>query len=311
MHRLNQRLVVSTAVSILLAVGVLVARASAQEKTLPSSSHYVGSETCKGCHEDIHKGLGTNPHFGLVKGEKQDATAEWHGCESCHGAGSAHVEAGGDKAKIFSFKAASVQQSSAQCLSCHQKGHDQSNFTNSAHLSNGVGCISCHSVHSAKEKRSLLSASSPALCYGCHTEQKAEFNRPFKHRVNEGLVQCNDCHNVHGGTLQKQLRTSAAQDQVCFKCHTEKRGPFVFEHVPVKAEGCSSCHTPHGSTNPRLLRTSNVNLLCLQCHTLAKSGVPSEPPIGPAHNQNARYQACTMCHSFIHGSNFSEVFFKP
>jgi predicted CXXCH cytochrome family protein len=81
--------------------------------------------------------------------------------------------------------------------------------------------------------------------------------------------------------------------------------------MPVKTEGCSSCHTPHGSTNPRLMRVSSVNLLCLQCHTLSTTNIPSQPPIGPAHNQAQKYQACTMCHQAIHGSNFSEVFFKP
>ena len=277
-----------------------------------ASAQYVGSETCKGCHEDLGKGLATNPHYELIKGEQKSGTPEEHGCESCHGPGSAHVEGGGDKTKIFSFQAASVQQSSAQCLTCHQKGHEQEGFARSVHLTNGVGCISCHSVHAPKVKSHLLQASQPALCYQCHNEQKAEFNRPFRHRVNEGLVQCGDCHNVHGSVEQKQLRTSLNQDQVCFKCHTDKRGPFVFEHLPVKTEGCQSCHTPHGSTNPKLLRVNRVNLLCLQCHTLStNANVPSQPPIGPAHNQNQKYQACTMCHAFIHGSNFSEVFFKP
>jgi DmsE family decaheme c-type cytochrome len=154
-------------------------------------------------------------------------------------------------------------------------------------------------------------APSPTLCYQCHTEAKAEFNRPFRHRVNEGLIECGDCHDVHGGFRTKQLKTTTAQDAVCFGCHTEKKGAFVYEHMPVKTEGCSSCHTPHGSTNSRLLKVSNVNLLCLQCHTLSQSHVPSQPPIGPAHNQNQKYQACTLCHGFVHGSNFSEVFFKP
>ena len=94
-------------------------------------------------------------------------------------------------------------------------------------------------------------------------------------------------------------------DAICTKCHVDKAGPFVYEHVPVKTEGCSSCHTPHGSTNPRLLKVSLVNMLCLQCHTFPMSG-----PIGPVHNQSAKYQACTLCHSQIHGSNFSFVFFK-
>ncbi len=299
--------------ALLLAVLLVCVQAVGADKpgaSTPPGATYVGSDTCKSCHEDIHKGVEANPHFQLLN-EKKTGKVEYHGCESCHGPGSAHVEGGGDKTKIFSFQSASATEASRQCQQCHGTGVEHANFDRSSHLLNQVGCTSCHSIHSAKVKKSLLQASSPGLCYQCHTDTRAEFSRPFRHKVNEGLLQCSDCHNVHGATLPKQLRTSASQDQVCFKCHTEKRGPFVYEHLPVKTEGCVSCHTVHGSTNARLLRTSNVNTLCLQCHTLALSSVPSQPPVGPAHNQAQKYQACTMCHAYVHGSNFSEVFFKP
>ncbi len=276
----------------------------------PAGATYVGSDTCKGCHEDVHKNIEANPHFQLLKEGKSGKT-EYHGCESCHGPGSAHVEGGGDKTKIFNFKDVSAREVSQRCESCHGTGTVHANFDRSPHALNQVGCTSCHSIHTPKVKKALLQQPSPTLCYQCHTEIRAEFNRPFRHKVNEGLLGCGDCHSVHGTTQPKQLQASASQDQVCYKCHTEKRGPFVYEHLPVKTEGCTSCHTVHGSTNARLLRTSNVNTLCLQCHTLAMSNVPSQPPIGPAHNQAQKYQACTMCHAFIHGSNFSEVFFKP
>lgn len=299
---------------VLLAIVLVVcAQAWAANPTAsgaPSGATYVGSETCKGCHEDLHKGIEANPHFQLLT-EKKNGKNEYHGCESCHGPGSAHVEAGGDKTKIFTFEGASANAASQQCQQCHGTGPEHANFDRSPHLLNQVGCTSCHSIHAAKVKKSLLQAASPILCYQCHTETRAEFNRPFRHKVNEGLLQCSDCHNVHGASLPKQLRTSASQDQVCLKCHTEKRGPFVYEHLPVKTEGCTSCHFAHGATNARMLHTSKVNTLCLQCHTLAMSNVPSEPPIGPAHNQAQKYQACTMCHAYVHGSNFSEVFFKP
>jgi DmsE family decaheme c-type cytochrome len=300
-------------IALLVTVLALCVSGTAANPPAPSTTPgatYVGSETCKGCHEAIHKGVEANPHFQLLN-EKKTAKAEYHGCESCHGPGSAHVEAGGDKTKIFTYKGASAQEASKQCLQCHATGTTHANFERSSHYLNQVGCTSCHSIHEAKVKKSLLTAPSPTLCYQCHTDTRAEFNRPFRHKVNEGLLTCNDCHNVHGATLPKQLRTSASQDQVCFKCHTDKKGPFVYEHMPVKTEGCTSCHMVHGSTNARMLRTSNVNTLCLQCHTLAKSSVPSQPPIGPAHNQAQKYQACTLCHAFPHGSNFSEVFFKP
>ena len=271
---------------------------------------YVGAEVCKGCHEELYNKFSPNAHSHLLTEKKVMAGVEAHGCESCHGPGSAHVEGGGDATKIVRFERLSAEEASARCQGCHQAS-ERSNFHRSAHLENGVGCTSCHSIHAAKERADLLLAGSPQLCYQCHTEVKAEFGRPFRHRVNEGLVGCSDCHNEHGGFQPHQLRASAEQDQVCLKCHAEKRGPFVYEHEPVKSEGCTSCHTPHGSTNPRLLKVSQVNVLCLQCHTMSVANIPSQPPIGPAHNQAQKYQACTLCHAYIHGSNFSEVFFKP
>lgn len=283
---------------------------TSSESTAVPGATYVGSDVCKSCHQELYDKLGPTAHSHLLPEKTTIGGVESHGCESCHGPGSAHVEGGGDKTKIRRFETLKPEQASAVCQSCHQAG-DRSNFHRSSHLEDGVGCTSCHTVHSAKVKSALLQAPSPSLCFGCHNEVKAEVSRPYRHRVVEGLVQCSDCHNEHGGFMPHQLRTSAEQDQVCFKCHAEKRGPFVYEHLPVKTEGCTACHTPHGSTNPRLLKVSNVNVLCLQCHTLSLGNMPSQPPIGPAHNQAQKYQACTMCHQFVHGSNFSEVFFKP
>ena len=268
----------------------------------PPGATYVGADTCMTCHEDIYKKSFENtPHFALVKEGK-------HGCEDCHGPGSAHVEGGGDPTKIIRFETLSAAQASNRCMSCHQANLENANFHQSIHLSAGVGCLSCHSPHHAVAPTNLLVKAQPLLCYGCHTQQKAEFARPFRHRVDVGLLQCTDCHNPHGTQTQKQLRTAASGFDVCTKCHTEKKGPFVFEHPPVKQEGCIGCHVPHGSTNPRLLRVSFVNNLCLQCHTaVAGNNIPGVPTF---HNQNSKYQACTTCHAQIHGSNFDEYFFK-
>lgn len=263
------------------------------------TSQYVGSDTCKTCHEDVYKKQfeGT-PHF-------KTTLKDGHGCESCHGPGSAHVEGGGDVSKIISFKRLSRQDATTRCQSCHGEAHEQRRFAQSPHDSNDVGCLDCHSPHHAQEPQHLLVQKQPQLCYGCHTSARADFGKPYHHRVEEGLIQCSDCHNVHGTATLRQVRALPSGDFVCYKCHADKQGPFVYEHVPVKTEGCASCHTPHGSTNPRLLRVSQINLLCLQCHTF-----PTQGPIGPVHNQSQKYQACTMCHVAIHGSNFSNVFFK-
>lgn len=276
------------------------------------SGEYVGSETCKTCHEDMpskgfYKNFEDSPHFVTTLDTKKGP--EWHGCEACHGPGKAHVEGGGDKTKIFAFRGASASEVSQRCLGCHQYGEEHSNYARSVHLQNGVACTDCHDPHHAKENQFLLKATQPALCYGCHLDKKQQFTRPFRHRVNEGLVKCTDCHNPHGGFLARQLRATTSQDLVCFKCHADKAGPFVYEHESVKVEGCTICHTPHGSSNPRLLNLAQVNLVCLQCHSFAVDAGPAATPT--FHNLAQKYQACTMCHAAIHGSNNNKFFFTP
>jgi DmsE family decaheme c-type cytochrome len=269
-------------------------------------SQYVGSETCKTCHEDIYKVFDAGPHH-KNDSDKRITPAVGQGCESCHGPGKEHAESG-DVAKIISFKTLPSVKASQACLGCHQNSQEHINFQRSVHNDNKVGCTDCHSAHHPAVKDKLLKMAEPKLCYTCHAEVKADFLKPFHHRVQEGLISCNDCHNPHGSFIAKQARSSPAQDAGCFRCHSEKAGPFVFEHAPVKTEGCVACHTPHGSSNPRLLKRSQTNLLCLECHTFTVD--PGAPPIPSFHNQAQKYQACTLCHTSIHGSNFSNRFFK-
>jgi DmsE family decaheme c-type cytochrome len=278
-------------------------------------SLYVGEETCKTCHADMpSKGFvehfESSPHFVTTLDTKKGP--QWHGCEACHGPGKAHVDGGGDKTKIFKFESASTPEINARCMTCHAGGATHMNAINSLHTQNNVSCISCHSPHHATTKDFLLTKKQPELCYTCHLQQKSQFEMPFHHRVNEGLVQCSDCHNPHGTAGPKQVRTSSTQDAVCFTCHTDKQGPFVFEHEPVKVEGCTSCHIPHGGANAHMLRVSNVNLLCLQCHTnSAPNGKTGGAPGTPSfHSQETFFKSCTLCHNQIHGSNFDPTFFK-
>jgi DmsE family decaheme c-type cytochrome len=266
-----------------------------------SGATYVGSEQCKICHADQARMMQSTPHFRIFGADKQ-AGAE--GCEICHGPGSAHIDGGGDRSKISRLGEVKSGEVLGICLNCHSEGANQMHFNRSQHASAAISCGDCHRVHTSKAQP-LLAEKDPDLCFGCHKDKKSDFAKPFHHRVNEDLVQCDDCHNVHGTATVRQARSLPSGDAVCYKCHADKQGPFAYEHVPVKTEGCTTCHTPHGSTNPRLLKVSQVNVLCLQCHTF-----PTVGPAGPVHNQSAKYQACTMCHTQIHGSNFSSVFLK-
>lgn len=262
-------------------------------------------EVCKGCHEAEYDSWAKSPHWKTMTNKKSGPLEQ--GCQGCHGAAAAHLADPTDTSKLFKFESAPAKEINSQCLTCHAKDMEHAHALNSVHAKNDVSCTACHSPHHAKQEQFLLAKAQPELCYTCHLAQKPQFQMPFHHRVNEGLVQCTDCHNPHGTVRATQLRTSATQDAVCLKCHTEKQGPFTFEHEVVKVEGCTSCHTPHGSPNPKLLKVSNINILCLQCHTASFANAPGVPSF---HNQAAQFQACTLCHTQIHGSNVDRFFFR-
>lgn len=276
------------------------------EKATASSSDFVGQETCSTCHEEVVKKFGTNPHGRLA----MEHAGKGVTCESCHGPGKAHVDGGGDVTKIRRFDKLTTKEVDATCLGCHGGAH--ANFERSEHAKQGIGCTSCHSVHASTTPEHLLKAEQPKLCFQCHTDVKPAFSQPFHHRVEEGLINCSDCHDPHGTFNKKNLRATADQNAICTKCHSETAGPFAYEHPVVKTEGCTSCHSPHGSPNARLLNVSNVNTLCLQCHSATNTDAfpHAVSPTGPVHNQAAQYVSCTTCHTQIHGSNASNIFFK-
>jgi predicted CXXCH cytochrome family protein len=151
----------------------------------------------------------------------------------------------------------------------------------------------------------LLKAPQPQLCFSCHSDVKSAFSQPFHHKVNEGLMKCTDCHDTHGTFGNTQLRSTADQNMICTKCHTETRGPFVFEHAAVKSEGCLGCHSPHGSQNARLLNVPNINQMCNQCHSPVAGDTIHGQGAG-----SAEVQSCVSCHTMIHGSNINPALIR-
>lgn len=268
-----------------------------KDSTLPAG--YVGSQMCETCHTDVAHSFANNPHTKMVfmHGDKSLT------CENCHGPGQAHVQGGGDIHKIFTFANTTPQEIDKRCLACHSTAHP--NFMRSPHAKGGLSCISCHSIHHSTTPQYLLTASQPQLCETCHTDVKAQFAMPFHHPVPEGVVKCSDCHDVHGTFSPSNLRTTADQNRICTKCHTDVRGPFVFEHAAVKGVGCLGCHSPHGSQNPRMLNMPNVNVLCNQCHSPVAEGTFHSMGQG-----SAERLPCTNCHTEIHGSNLHPAFIR-
>jgi len=288
--------------------------------TVWAQTGYVGSNVCKTCHADIWFNFYKNPHYRSIASGSEPP--ERTGCEGCHGPGKAHVEARGGKSTIpHAFSLMTPRQVMEDCLTCHASNFDKANIRRSEHTLADVACNSCHSIHHSPTPKYLLAKVQKDLCYGCHADIRSQFEMPSHHRVNEGFMNCTDCHNPHGvfaatwrmADRPRMVSQALTNEEACLKCHVDKRGPFVFEHPPVRIDGCETCHYPHGSMNGRLLRRPVVFTLCLECHNgggngTRNSGVDIQ---SATHNLlDPKYQRCTTCHVRIHGSNIDVYFLR-
>ncbi len=279
-------------------------------------AEYIGSEMCGACHEDISKAFGKNPHHAV----ETDKHRGWEtkACESCHGPGSKHADSM-NAADIRNPAKLKPAEADKTCLTCHLNQPTQAGRINSSHAKNQVACVACHSVH--KNGPYGMVARKPddinKQCATCHDGVWASFQRPYKHKLPQGVMSCVDCHNPHGSSQpHAMLQTTNANEPGCFKCHGDKRGPFTFEHAPVRLEGCNACHEPHGSANPRMLTRHEVRFVCLECHSnLPTPTPPANGTLGtvpPAiHDlRQPRFQNCNLCHQKVHGSYVSRELLK-
>jgi DmsE family decaheme c-type cytochrome len=203
---------------------------------------------------------------------------------------------------IISFRAddscRTVEETNAICLSCHQKGA-RTHWSGSTHELRAVACTNCHTIMTnVTPKFQLAKATEMDTCFQCHKDKRAQIWRSSHMPVRErGGMTCSSCHNPHGSYSEALLKEATIND-TCYKCHAEKRGPFLYEHPPVR-ENCLNCHDPHGSNNDFLLKISRPRL-CQQCHAnlTGHPGNPRNPTSIYAFNRE-----CQNCHSQHHGSN--------
>jgi len=297
------------AAALLGALGAPLAGAAAPDVPKIVDATYVGADTCKGCHEDQFKKLDATLH-SRVLGQRGRTALQGHVCESCHGPGSKHLEDQANPANIIRFSKTSVQstaQRDAVCLQCHQRGKRMF-WQGSAH--EGVNsCTTCHSVKSPQSAAGQLKAKDQlSLCRTCHATAVAQQWNWSHMPIREGKLQCSSCHNVHG-TVTEKLIVDNSINENCYRCHLDKRGPFLWEHAPVR-ESCLNCHKAHGSNNIRLLRIREPRL-CQQCHN--ENRHPSTAFPGGAGgtgfgDRRILGRSCALGHSNIHGSNHPSGF---
>ncbi|MEQ1910513.1 MAG: DmsE family decaheme c-type cytochrome [Vicinamibacterales bacterium] len=300
---LNRLLLAAVGFAWVMAVHVSAAPDAGKAQARPAAplppAQYVGSDTCVACHDGQDATLAKTPH-GKAANPRSPAAAQ--GCESCHGPGSRHVEDPADDTAIRKFAKMSPRAANDTCLSCHTKS-PHTLWQGSAHDTRNLSCITCHSVHDPKSPTAQLTkATQTELCATCHRVQATKMKRVSHMPLPEGKMECSSCHNPHGATNVRLLKVGNWVNESCVSCHTEKRGPFLFEHAAGR-ESCITCHDPHGSSNDRLL-VAKLPMLCQRCHIGTRH--PSTIYDSTAfESKSVRVigRACVNCHAQIHGSN--------
>jgi DmsE family decaheme c-type cytochrome len=296
--------------AVLLLVSARVAAAQTATATAASDTTpaaFVGAAACKSCHEVQARTYDASPH-ARTWDARSPAAAQ--GCETCHGAGRAHVEDPGAKMKVRNFRKIAPREASETCTSCHNREEHQQ-WQGSMHDSRNITCVSCHSMHKPQsEGGHLTQATVVQTCAQCHKDKAAKLQRSGHMPVREGKLDCSTCHNQHGSTNVRMLRAGNSVNEACASCHAEKRGPFLWEHAPVR-ENCTSCHDPHGSSNDRML-VAKAPMLCQRCHVATGHPVTPYDAVQVANKSNRVIgRGCINCHSNIHGSNHpSGMFFQ-
>jgi len=277
-----------------------------QEFSAVQGAPFIGSTECLYCHPDRKAGYLKTAHARTLIAD--DTALEQQGCEACHGAGGAHAVLR-SRGAIFAFDWQEPMYTSTICLRCHTWLTTREEWRHVPHARGGLKCTTCHDPHvpADHEQRFMLRQNEEQLCLSCHDAVGHEFSRFSSHPVQieaslspgPRAIHCTDCHDVHSGQGRGMLAEARVQD-LCLRCHMEKGGPFRFVHMATEegiGEGCLTCHKPHGSDSP-WLGVADGRDMCITCHTDREQ-----------HNPGVTCWTAG-CHSMIHGSNASPLFFK-
>lgn len=247
---------------------------------------------CADCHEGTVAQFNLSFHARIWQGANE--------CQVCHGEIDQHVD-DPSKKNVVSFNregGRAAAELTASCLGCHAASANLALWDMGKHQKNDVTCVACHTIH-----RPQMAVQQPQVCEECHKDIKMQINKRSHHPIIEGKVGCSDCHDTHG-TLSHNMIRSDNVNQLCYKCHADKRGPYIFEHPPVE-ENCVICHNPHGTRHENLLVQKLPNL-CQDCHDYSRHpGTPYDANNAfTASSPSSRFygRSCLNCHGAIHGS---------
>lgn len=182
------------------------------------------------------------------------------GCESCHGAGSAHAKAPKTQkaATIVSPGKLASERASVICGQCHSRpqgflDNDQPVNKDNKMMVPGTSRNEFLVNYTTRED------ASPKDVWESHSkshhQQYLDFIRSTKYRNGSRILSCGDCHDPHGvSTFKHQMRADAVSpnNTYCQSCHAEQTDIAKHTETVVGAAHtveetkitCTSCHQP-------------------------------------------------------------------
>jgi hypothetical protein len=293
---------------------------------------------CANCHKDVHRAeLGNtcdrchSPKSWLVPDMAQRHSATRFPligphiaipCQACHVSQQKHE----------------YVNVPLDCVGCHRGTYDAT--TNPAHLANGIGtnCQDCHNLSSLRWAGSFNHAmtlfpltgahmtvpcaqchttaqyaTTPTVCYNCHTDAVTPRAAPVPHT--NFSTDCKSCHDTQTWTdvstasfpHSPPLTGAHLAVSMCDNCH---KGNYT-----STSQDCYTCHTDAATNRTAPVPHTNFSTDCKSCHDtqtwtdVTAASVPHSPPLTGAHltvtpcdnchkgNYTTTSQACYSCHA--------------
>lgn len=228
----------------LLAAGVTLIVASAQEGTTPTGQTSGDSSNCAVCHTEFQM--------------------TWES--------GAHGKAGTDPVFVDEW---TKQGKPGACLVCHTTGYDPATATYKA---SGVTCEACHGPAPADHPKTPMPVDrSTDLCGRCHSDTRFGWQDWKVSTHYQRGMDCATCHDPHSASLKKVAgpRTEDKPDDVsalCINCHKEHSMDFPYTTHNQQGVTCVDCHVKHIENADRTAHTVpdhsfNASLdSCNNCH---------------------------------------------
>lgn len=211
----------------LLAAGITLVVASAQDGTTGAVPAQTSSQDCAVCHTEFQ--------------------TTWQS--------GAHGKAGSDPIFLDEW---TKQGKPGACLVCHTTGYDPATATYKAE---GVTCEACHGPAPADHPKTPMPVNRTTdLCGQCHSDTRFGWQDWKVSTHYQRGMDCATCHDPHSASLKKVPgpRTENGTDDVselCINCHKENSMDFPYTSHHQKGVSCVDCHVNHLENADRTAHT--------------------------------------------------------